>query len=126
MSDKEETSITAPGIDLENERIYFDYIKSNYFRTVYIDGVFGGLSPKADVINMSVFSERWPLPKQVVHKLKNGKCQEEIIEERVTRNAIVREVDVTLVFNIEQAKSLREWLDNKIKLYNKREKQKKT
>lgn len=121
MNDEQDKSYTAPGIDFDNNRIYFDYIKSNYFRTVYVNGIFGGLSPKADIINMSVYTERWPLPKQVVHKFEESICKEEIREERVTRNAIVREVDVNLVFTIEQAKLIRKWLDEKIKDHEEKE-----
>ena len=118
MSEKKE-SISPPGIDKERERIYFDYIKSNYFRTVYVNGIFGGLSPQGDVINMSVYTERWPLPKQVVHKLENSLCKDEIREERITRNAIVREIDVNLVITIEQAISMKEWLEEKISEHKK-------
>lgn len=105
----------APGIDNIEERVKFDYIKSNYFRVLQIDGVFGGNSPRPGIIDMAVWNERWPIPKQTVQKIEEGKIGAEVFEERVIRDAIVREVEVMLRLNIETAKVMRDWLDNKIK-----------
>ena len=104
-----------PGINLEDQKVRFDYIKANQFRMIHVDGLFGGISPNSNIF-MSLWSERWPIPKQTAHKLsKDGSIQGEILEERVSRDAIVREIDVGVVMNINVAIQMREWLNDKIK-----------
>jgi hypothetical protein len=118
MSQDEER--VAPGFDPEAKRIKFDYIKSNYFRVVHVDGIFGGNSPGHALITMAVWNERWPIPKQSVYGLqKDGSLGEEIVEDRVTRNAVVREVETELIMTIETAKVMRDWLDERIVIFEK-------
>lgn len=110
---------SGPGVDLEKRRIRFDYIKSNNFRVIHVDGVYGGLSPHGQ-IGISIWNERWPIPKQVTHKLKDDmNLGEEIEEELIIRNAIVREVEAYLVMDVQIAIVLRDWLDDKIKAIEK-------
>lgn len=105
----------TPGIDRETGRIRFDYIKGNYFRVIHVDGVYGGNSPRGGHIQMAVWNERWPIPKQTVHQFEQGKpLGKEILDERVARDAIVREVEVQLMMDIAMAKRMRDWLDDKI------------
>jgi hypothetical protein len=61
---------------------------------------------------MAVFNERWPIPKQITHEFKEGKSGDEI--ERASRDAVVREVEVQLVMNVETAKIICKWLQDKI------------
>ena len=96
------------------DRVKFDYIKGNFFRVVHADGIFGGVTPSLD-IHMDVWSQRSPIPKQVVHEVKPDKTVgEEIVDERVVRDAIVREVEVGVVFNFAMAKLMVDWLNDKI------------
>jgi hypothetical protein len=109
-----------PGIDLEKGTISYDYIKGNNFRVIHVDGVYGGNAPQLGIIHMDVFSERWPIPKRTVNRISpEGGIGEEIYEERVTRNAVVREVEAHLVMTIEVAILIRDWLNNKIENYQK-------
>jgi hypothetical protein len=107
----EEIKKGPPGIDVEAGRIRFDFIKSNYFRVIHVEGVFGGNSPRG-LINMAVFNERWPIPKQITHEFKEGKSGDEI--ERASRDAVVREVEAQLVMNVQTAKIICKWLQGKI------------
>ena len=93
--------------------IAFDFIKSNYFRVIHVDGAFGGLAPNG-AIHMSVFSQRHPIPKKVVHELDGAKLGPELLNKREVRKAIVREVEADLVLNIGEAILLRDWLDSRI------------
>jgi len=96
------------------DRVKFDYIKSNFFRVVHADGVFGGLTPRLD-IHMDLWSERFAIPKETVHQLKpDGTLGEELREERVVQDAIVREVEVGVVIDVGLAKSMIDWLQDKI------------
>ena len=111
-----------PGIDVKAKRARFDYIKSNHFRVIHVDGIYGGPGPRGN-FHMSIWNERWPIPKQAVHDLKpDGVVGEEIHPERITRNAIVREVEVQLIMNIETAKTMHVWLGNKIASFEEFEK----
>lgn len=108
-----------PGIDQKEKRIRFDYIKSQFFRVVHVDGIFGGTSPNGKSIRMSVWNERWPIPKQTVHEMDEfGNLLKEFVEERIGRDAIVREVEVDLAMDVDCAKQIRDWLSLKINQYD--------
>jgi hypothetical protein len=114
MEEKEERRV-GPGIDLENGTISYDYIKGNNFRVIHVDGVYGGTAPRPGIIHMDVFNERWPIPKRTVNKFSREEgVGKEIFEERITRDAVVREVEVELVMGIDTAIRMRDWLNNKI------------
>jgi len=99
----------------EDGTIDFHNIKSNGFRTIHVDGAFGGVTPLGNHISMTVFSERWPVPTQITHKIDQaGTLGEELTERRATRGGIVRELEANLVFDIETAKRLADWLLGKI------------
>jgi hypothetical protein len=51
------------------KELVFDYIKSNLFRVIPIDGAFGGLSPNGREIRMALFNERRPIPQKTIHPL---------------------------------------------------------
>ncbi len=96
------------------ERIKFDYIKSNFFRVVYADGAVGGLTPKLG-IRMAFYNERNAIPRQTTHTINaEGALSPEIREERIARDAIVREVEVDVVMDLKAAVSLVQWLQDKI------------
>ncbi|MDD3581292.1 MAG: hypothetical protein PHW74_09755 [Desulfobacca sp.] len=112
-----EEKIKVPGVDLDEGTISYDYIKSNQFRVIHVDGVWGGNAPTG-FIHMSVFSERWPIPKRTVSQFEpEGKVGDEITERRVFRDSVVREVDAQLVMSIDVAIRIREWLKDKIANY---------
>jgi hypothetical protein len=100
------------------KEIRFDFIKSNFFRVVRADGAFGGLAPNG-VIHMAIYSERQPIPKSVVHSLDDGLLGPEDRSRREGRKSIVREVEVDVALDINQALVLRNWLDDKIVQYEK-------
>ena len=90
--------------------VKFDYLKAHAFRVVHADGVFGGPTPNR-LIAMTLFSERLPIPQQTVHAFKgDGMLGEEIIDRRVSRDAVVRELEVCVMLSVETATRLHEWL----------------
>jgi hypothetical protein len=91
----------------------FDYLKGSQFRVLHVDGAFTGLTQTG--VSVSFFSERQPIPRRVVHKVnKDGSLGEEIKEQRVVRDAVIRDVDITVVMNIEVAKAVVSVLSNMI------------
>lgn len=100
------------------KEIAYDFIKSNFFRVVHADGVFGGLAPNGN-IHMQVYSERKAIPQKTVHAVESGELGPEIHAKRQERKAVVREVEVDVVFNIAQAEAMRAWLADKIDTFQK-------
>jgi hypothetical protein len=96
------------------DKIRFDYIKSDQHREIFVEGVHGGLTPKGR-IQMSLFCERQPIPRQIVHKFDGVQLGPEIKSERLSRDAIIRSVDATLILDLETAEVLYKWLGSKIK-----------
>ena len=64
---------------------------------------------------MSFYSQRPPIPKQIVNQVSpEGQLEGEVMEKRISRDAIVREVEVGVCMNVVTAKAVVEWLNEKI------------
>ena len=98
----------------------FDYIKSNFHRVVHSDGVWGGVTPRQKII-MSFWSERPPIPQRVVHSVltEEGKLGDEIKAEREGRDAVIREVEVSVLMDLGTAKSFLTWLQERVSVAEK-------
>lgn len=92
--------------------VSFDFIKSNHFRVVSVDGVFGGLTPRGS-IHMAAWSQRGALPDQVTHEFGPKGLGKEI--SRKGSSAFVREYEVGLVFDAGVAKAVIVWLEDKVR-----------
>jgi len=99
---------------LMDGEIEFHFEKSAFFRSIHVDGAFGGVSPANQQVHMAVYSERQPLPKKVVQKIAHGVLGAEIPERRVGRAGIFRELESDLIMSVEVAISLRDWLNLRI------------
>lgn len=90
----------------------FHYIKSAAFRVIHVDGAHGGLTGRG-YISASLYSERRPIPQIVEAKVNpDGTLEEETIVEG--KDHIVRDVEVNLMFDVDSAKSFRDWLDKRL------------
>ncbi|MYG39779.1 MAG: hypothetical protein F4201_02990 [Nitrospira sp. SB0677_bin_15] len=99
----------------EAGRVDFHYIKSNDFRTIFCDAIWGGVTPR-NYITMSVCSERFPIPQKTTHQVQeNGALGGEDLSKRETRRGIVREVGVAVVMDLGMARSMVEWLEEHIR-----------
>ncbi len=94
-------------------RVAFDYIKSQHFRVVRADGAIGGLTPTGN-IHFALYTERHPIPRRLVHQMEEGGLGAVLPNETVARDAIVREMDVDVFVTIGVARSLHQWLGEKI------------
>jgi hypothetical protein len=95
-------------------KVKFDYIKSNFFRTARVDGAWAGTNGYLDLI-LSLYSERSPIPRQTAHVISEDQhLGEEILSERITRDAIVREIEISVSMNLDVAKSLQTLLNTQI------------
>ena len=62
-------------------------------------------------LTIAFYSERQPIPRRIVHKLSGDfELGDEICEQRVVRDAIVRDVDVSLAMSLEVAKNVHKTL----------------
>ncbi|MGA3283423.1 MAG: hypothetical protein ABSD57_03045 [Verrucomicrobiota bacterium] len=87
------------------------YAKSNYFRVIHVDGMYGGPAPALGNMTMTVFSFRTPLPERTM----NDASGNEIVRERVVKQGIENELECSLVMNLATAKIMHKWLDDAIK-----------
>lgn len=103
----------------DKTKIKFHYIKSNLFRVVHMDGAIGGITP-AGLIFTSLYSERGAIPQIMVHDVTDaGQVGGEHPEERISKEGIVREVEVGATMSVDTATSFVKWLQDQIDLVNK-------
>lgn len=99
--------------DLPRTLVQFHYIKGNHFRTVHASGAIGSLTPSGD-IHCAFYNERPAIPRITEHELdKDGR----LIDEPVAvegRSGFVRELEMDLIVDVQTARNLRAWLDQKI------------
>ena len=95
-----------------SEELEFHYIKSNNFRVVHGDGVWGGATPRGYVA-MSFYSERFPIPQKLVHDLGSNRAVGQEIG-RDSKEGIIREVEVEVILDLDMAKSVVTWLQGHI------------
>ena len=66
------------------------------------------------LIQINFYSERRPIPLQTVHSIEDGKLGDEIEDRRVGKEGVVREMEVAAIVDLNAAKALRKWLDERI------------
>jgi hypothetical protein len=111
----ESESPSFQGKNQPPERVTFNYIKSNFFRVIHVDGIEGGVTPSSDIY-INLYSERFSIPKKRVYELDSEGSLDEVVEERDDLNSVIREIDVSAVMSIDTAKALFEWLKDMIEI----------
>jgi len=97
----------------------FHYIKSNLFRVIHVDGAVGNVTPSG-LIFVGFYNDRAAIPQMMVHEVSEaGQVGTEHRDERVTKQGIVREVEVGAIMSVDTATSLIQWLQEKINLIHK-------
>jgi hypothetical protein len=95
--------------------VNYDFLKSTGFRVVHADGAFLGANGYG-ALTITFFAERLAIPKRVVHRVNSdGSLGDEILDERVVRDAIVRDTEVAVTMNLDAAKRLKTALDDIVK-----------
>ena len=106
----ENKKTTPPNLEMQPGEMPVHYVKSNFYRVVHADGIFGGGTPTPGNIMMTVFSHRVPLPEATF----NDGLGNEILSKRMTKYGIENEYEVSITMNLETARIMRQWLDNAI------------
>ena len=108
---------TMPGME-EGELLEIHYEKSNSFRVVHADGVYGGMTNQRTLF-VSIFSERNPIPKKTVHQIdETRRVVRERQDLRDGKSGVMREVEVGLVFSRDTAQSVGLWLLKKVQEFD--------
>ncbi len=93
--------------------VKLDYIKAPTFKDVFVDGVFGGITPRG-YIQMAVYNERFAIPQTVVFKVQeDGSPGDEVEHKRVARSDVVRDLEANLIMDADLARSIGTWLVEK-------------
>jgi len=99
------------------EQMDVHYLKTSSYRTYYMDGIFGGVTPNAKLY-VELFLQRSPTPQTIQYSVeKDGNLGKEL--RRVGKEGLIREIEAGLVMDIQTAKVFRGWLDDKIKEFEK-------
>lgn len=104
-------------IDSKATRVEYHHIKSNSFRVIHVDGGVGGVTPRG-FFHIALYNERPAIPRirarDVLSETELG--PERDVDVRGQPNVgIVREVEADLIFDMQTAVELRDWLDRNIK-----------
>jgi hypothetical protein len=101
-------------------KVRFHCVKSSAFRSIHADGVFGGVTPRL-TIAATFYNERQPIPDQMVYAVKeDGTTGDEIRDERISRDGFVRELEANVILDVNLAKALVIWLNEKIEVIEQR------
>ncbi len=110
---------------MENsKKIVFKYKFSEEYNPVYINGAFGGLSPNGEII-LNFYLERKPVPyaDNSILDLKGNTLKSESFEPEDFDDIIIRFISNGIVMNLETAKSICVFIQDKIKEAEDRQKQ---
>jgi len=105
-------SETEPQPPKPDDAIRFYFEKGNFFRVIHADGAHGGLTPDGQYITMNLYNERQPIPKHQDYIPSGERLV--AVEPPYKRDGIIREVEVSVVMNLETATVLNQWLADKI------------
>jgi len=96
------------------EEITFKYKHAEHFKTIYANGVWGGPNPHGEIV-MNFFLERNQPPEETKHVIAEDRTLVE--KSRVpSKDVLIRELQVGIILSLSVARSVKEWLDQKITL----------
>lgn len=106
-------AVRKKSISSDPPRVNFHLVKSPEFRSVHVEGMYGGISPHG-YINGAVYTERGALPQLIVHAVDDrGVLGKELKDERAGKTGIVRELQVNLVMDEKVARGVAKWLNER-------------
>lgn len=105
--------------------IVINYLKSSGFREVACDGVMGGPTPRGSLW-LAFFTERFPLPRIMRHRLQRTPNPEEVFIENnapgepiESRDGLIRNVEFGVYMSVDTAVQLHEWLGQQLEAMKK-------
>ncbi len=98
--------------EIQSKTLKIHFIKSHHFRVIHVDGAWGAITPDLN-IQMAVYSERRPIPQQLIQEILPDGSLGAIVE-GISREGIVREVEADLVMDMDTARAISVWLKERI------------
>ncbi len=98
----------------ELTEVRIDYVKSNNFKVVYAEGFHGGPTPNGQRIHLAIFNERRPIAKSEQYSVNDDGSLGDM-KWRIERDAVIREVEVSVLMDLEKAVVLHKWLSETFK-----------
>lgn len=99
----------------EKLKITFNYHFSKNYNPVYVNGAYGGVGPRGEII-VNFYLERQGIPESHTHQInKDGTLSKDVesVPEEPLSN-VVRFIETGVVLNLESAKKVHSWLGEKI------------
>lgn len=97
--------------------IQIHYIKTSSYRTYHVDGAYGGLTPNGNIY-CEFFVERNVTPQSITYGIdKTGRLGK--LKKKTGKKGLVREIECGISISIRTAFALKNWLEDKIKDYEK-------
>ncbi len=90
----------------------FKYIIPDHIKDCYVNGAWGGITPRGE-IHMHPYSERHPMPLEHIYDIKKDGSMSEPGKTVKGANA-VRLVQSSLIFDVQTAINIRDWIDGMI------------
>jgi hypothetical protein len=89
--------------------ITIHYEKNPEFRTVYTDGLIGGITPTG-MVNLNFYATRNIIPKSVAHEVtSDGKLENPGVNSEESKDGIVREIELGVYMNQDTAMDIYEF-----------------
>ncbi len=89
--------------------IEFDYKRNPEYRVVYVNGAYGGPSPKGEY-KIDLFLEQQVAPDRIKHSVnESGKLGDEIMRLPADR-PVCRELQVGVIMTVGEARNLANWI----------------
>jgi len=117
---EEQLGRAEPGVFVSEEaqgrKIVFEHTKSPDYRKIYVNGAWGGVTPKGE-LNFELFQEKHVLPEKIVHAINpDGTLGRELAREPGTEVPVVqREAQAYVTMSIDSARSIANWMLEKVK-----------
>lgn len=102
---------------MEAKKTKCKYIYTENYNPVYVNGAYGGVNPRGEII-INFFFERYALPESQSFILNNSLQEKEIPDEREPKyhsDNIIRSVQNGIILNYNDAKEIHRWLGEHIK-----------
>jgi hypothetical protein len=119
MKDVSDTPTTMETIETEHgtsKKVKFVYKKSEGYQIHYVNGAFGGITPRGDVL-YHLFFEHRDMPAEEEMTIEEGELKPQ--EKDLADIEIIRDLKVGIIMTPEQAENLANWLLSRVDEINK-------
>jgi len=97
-----------------NIEVYYE--KSNFFRVIHADGIFGGPTPSGNM-HVAFFSQRSPLPKKSSLNIGSDGSSTETVTD--TKTGVFREIEVDVMMDLNTSLAFHIWFSQHLSVLRK-------